>query len=175
MKPFKPLNETLDAVERDEIKLALREAGYDCKSAAELLSVTEKDLSTRMARLGVTPLGPDDDLREHVKAARKRIESELVRKAMLQSKADVTAAAKLLKISRKGLRMKIREYEVSFPLHLMLHGISFTSKPNQFTAVERQAVRSAMECAHNEVNFAARLLAVELPHMLQLVNTYPST
>jgi nitrogen regulation protein NR(I) len=76
------------------------------------------------AELGVSPSGPalpqapkdpepvraaKDGLKEQVKAAMSRLERELIVKALQQTGGNVTHAARLLKISRKGLQLKMKE------------------------------------------------------------------
>jgi len=69
-------------------------------------------------RASVTPIehepAPDpavsgDGLKEQVKAATARLERELILQALKQTHANVTHAARLLKISRKGLQLKMKE------------------------------------------------------------------
>ncbi len=48
-------------------------------------------------------------LKEQVKAAMSRLERELIVKALDQTNGNVTRAARLLKISRKGLQLKMKE------------------------------------------------------------------
>ena len=48
-------------------------------------------------------------LKGHVRAARARVERELIVCALQQKSYNVTHAARLLKISRKGLQMKMKE------------------------------------------------------------------
>jgi DNA-binding NtrC family response regulator len=50
-----------------------------------------------------------DGLKEQVKAAMSRLERELILKALEQTHSNVTHAARLLKISRKGLQLKMKE------------------------------------------------------------------
>jgi two-component system, NtrC family, response regulator AtoC len=50
-----------------------------------------------------------DGLKEQVKAAMNRLERELIMKALEQTNGNVTHAARLLKISRKGLQLKMKE------------------------------------------------------------------
>ena len=52
---------------------------------------------------------PADGLKERVKAAMSRLERELILKALEQTHNNVTHAARLLKISRKGLQLKMKE------------------------------------------------------------------
>ncbi|HEX9294564.1 MAG TPA: sigma-54 dependent transcriptional regulator [Polyangiaceae bacterium] len=50
-----------------------------------------------------------DGLKEQVKAAMSRLERELIVRALHQTGGNVTHAARLLKISRKGLQLKMKE------------------------------------------------------------------
>jgi len=53
--------------------------------------------------------GASDGLKEQVKAAMSRLERELIVRALEQTGGNVTHAARLLKISRKGLQLKMKE------------------------------------------------------------------
>jgi DNA-binding NtrC family response regulator len=50
-----------------------------------------------------------EGLKEQVKAAMSRLERELILRALNQTTGNVTHAARLLKISRKGLQLKMKE------------------------------------------------------------------
>jgi DNA-binding NtrC family response regulator len=63
--------------------------------------VTDADLQAALANEG--------GLKEHVKVAMSRLERELVSRALGQTGGNVTHAARLLKISRKGLQLKMKE------------------------------------------------------------------
>ena len=52
---------------------------------------------------------PSDGLKEQVKAAMSRLERDLIVRALRQTQGNVTHAARLLKISRKGLQLKMKE------------------------------------------------------------------
>jgi nitrogen regulation protein NR(I) len=54
-------------------------------------------------------LASEGGLKEHVKVAMSRLEKELVSRALQQTNGNVTHAARLLKISRKGLQLKMKE------------------------------------------------------------------
>jgi two-component system response regulator AtoC len=54
-------------------------------------------------------LAGEGGLKEHVKVAMSRLEKELVSRALQQTSGNVTHAARLLKISRKGLQLKMKE------------------------------------------------------------------
>jgi DNA-binding NtrC family response regulator len=56
------------------------------------------------------PLSPlSDGLKEQVKAMTNRFEKTLIERALQQTQGNVTHAARLLKISRKGLQLKMKE------------------------------------------------------------------
>ena len=55
------------------------------------------------------PLPAEGGLKEHVKVAMSRLERDLVSRALKQTSGNVTHAARLLKISRKGLQLKMKE------------------------------------------------------------------
>ena len=57
----------------------------------------------------LTALPSEGGLKEHVKVAMSRLERELVGRALTQTNGNVTHAARLLKISRKGLQLKMKE------------------------------------------------------------------
>ncbi len=48
-------------------------------------------------------------LKEQVREAMSRLERDLIHRALLQTHGNVTHAARLLKISRKGLQLKMKE------------------------------------------------------------------
>ena len=50
-----------------------------------------------------------DGLKEQVKAAMNRLERDLIIRALKQTQNNITHAARLLKISRKGLQLKMKE------------------------------------------------------------------
>src|ERR1700690_882123 len=54
-------------------------------------------------------LAGEGGLKEHVKVAMSKLERELVSRALGQTNGNVTHAAPLLKISRKGLQLKMKE------------------------------------------------------------------
>jgi two-component system response regulator AtoC len=65
------------------------------------VALPEADLQVALAGEG--------GLKEHVKVAMSRLERELVSRALQQTGGNVTHAARLLKISRKGLQLKMKE------------------------------------------------------------------
>ena len=54
----------------------------------------------------------EDGLKQQVKAATSRLERDLIVRALKQTTGNVTHAARLLKISRKGLQLKMKELEL---------------------------------------------------------------
>ncbi len=54
-------------------------------------------------------LSGEAGLKEHVKVAMSRLERDIVSRALVQTNGNVTHAARLLKISRKGLQLKMKE------------------------------------------------------------------
>jgi DNA-binding NtrC family response regulator len=58
---------------------------------------------------GETAAPGEAGLREQVRAAMMRLERELIVRALAQTGGNVTRAARLLKISRKGLQLKMKE------------------------------------------------------------------
>ena len=84
-------------------------------------TIREGDLPHEVRGAPMTPSAhsPDVDLKEafsgegglkeHVKVAMSRLERDLVSRALAQTNGNVTHAARLLKISRKGLQLKMKE------------------------------------------------------------------
>jgi nitrogen regulation protein NR(I) len=54
----------------------------------------------------------EDGLKAQVKAATSRLERDLILRALRQTSGNVTHAARLLKISRKGLQLKMKELDL---------------------------------------------------------------
>jgi len=77
---------------------------------AELRETSGSSTSTTpVPALANEPSSPVDGLKEQVKAAMSRLERELIVRALEQTTGNVTHAARLLKISRKGLQLKMKE------------------------------------------------------------------
>jgi DNA-binding NtrC family response regulator len=64
---------------------------------------------TPVPPIAIDSAAGSDGLKEQVKAARTRIERELIVRALEQTSYNVTHAARMLKISRKGLQLKMKE------------------------------------------------------------------
>jgi two-component system, NtrC family, response regulator AtoC len=87
----------------DESKLHASDLPPDVRGIPVIANVPlpEADLHAALAGEG--------GLKEHVKVAMSRLEKELVSRALQQTSGNVTHAARLLKISRKGLQLKMKE------------------------------------------------------------------
>ena len=72
------------------------------------------DPETRELRSYITQMLEDGKLllKEQVKAAMSRLERDLIIHALKQTQNNITHAARLLKISRKGLQLKMKELEI---------------------------------------------------------------
>ena len=88
----------------DDLSEELRGGQVDVRSTPILApEVVAEDL-------GAVPVSaPSDGLKEQVKAAMSRLERDLIVRALKQTQGNVTHAARLLKISRKGLQLKMKE------------------------------------------------------------------
>ena len=78
----------------------------------ELRDLAASDAARRPSSVPPPPEGEAslaDGLKEQVKAAMSRLERELIVRALRQTQGNVTHAARLLKISRKGLQLKRQE------------------------------------------------------------------
>ncbi|MEI7894163.1 MAG: sigma-54 dependent transcriptional regulator [Myxococcales bacterium] len=87
----------------DTLKLRLEDLPSELRATQPQVSAppAEPDLAVALSVEG--------GLKEHVKVAMSRLERELVRRALDQTGGNVTHAARLLKISRKGLQLKMKE------------------------------------------------------------------
>jgi len=63
-------------------------------------------------KLGDDALLAGEGLKEQVKAATSRLERDLISRALAHTSNNVTHAARMLKISRKGLQLKMKELEL---------------------------------------------------------------
>jgi DNA-binding NtrC family response regulator len=81
---------------------------HDLPSEVRDMSTPEPPSTTLLPEVESAPHTPDG-LKEQVKAAMSRLERELIVKALDQTSSNVTHAARLLKISRKGLQLKMKE------------------------------------------------------------------
>jgi two-component system response regulator AtoC len=88
----------------DAPKLRAQDLPPELRGGAQSLTppaIGEADLKAALSSEG--------GLKEHVKVAMSRLERELVSRALMQTGGNVTHAARLLKISRKGLQLKMKE------------------------------------------------------------------
>jgi len=83
-----------ERLEREDLPIEIREG--DPSQASE-------------RRASEDELVGEDGLKEKVRAAMSRLEKKLIVKALDQTRGNVTHAARLLKISRKGLQLKMKE------------------------------------------------------------------
>jgi two-component system, NtrC family, response regulator AtoC len=72
-------------------------------------SAGETDSAARSGIAAAAAAAGSDGLKERVKAAMSHLERELIERALNQTVGNVTHAARLLKISRKGLQLKMKE------------------------------------------------------------------
>jgi nitrogen regulation protein NR(I) len=84
----------------EDLPAELRGPGAPGSGSVAPLADASVDLGTLPAEGG---------LKEHVKVAMSRLERDLVSRALKQTNNNVTHAARLLKISRKGLQLKMKE------------------------------------------------------------------
>lgn len=92
-----------------ELENVMERAVLLCNGA----EVERSDLSQRATDATATPVASGvhagEGLKEQIKAAMSQLERELIQKALNQTHSNVTHAARLLKISRKGLQLKMKE------------------------------------------------------------------
>jgi two-component system, NtrC family, response regulator AtoC len=81
------------------------------RDSATRISATPPPPSTDVSAPSAASVhsNPSDGLKEQVKAAMTRLERDLIERALLSTHGNVTHAARLLKISRKGLQLKMKE------------------------------------------------------------------
>lgn len=78
--------------------------------ASEALSYPEAHTTDEWQKLEPTPVADASvGLKEQVREAMSRLERDLIHRALQQTHGNVTHAARLLKISRKGLQLKMKE------------------------------------------------------------------
>jgi DNA-binding NtrC family response regulator len=87
----------------DGPKVRLQDLSPEVRTHGSAPPPTAMDASLQAA------LAEEGGLKEHVKVAMNRLERELVSRALSQTGGNVTHAARLLKISRKGLQLKMKE------------------------------------------------------------------
>jgi DNA-binding NtrC family response regulator len=69
-----------------------------------------RDVEPEAAALELETLEGEGGLKEAVREATSRVEKELILRALKQTANNVTHAARMLKISRKGLQLKMKEH-----------------------------------------------------------------
>ncbi len=78
-------------------------------SSGSMSPITEDDLDDEDGVVGEAAGSPSGSLKDIVRAETSRVERELIVKALEETGGNVTQAARLLKISRKSLQMKMKE------------------------------------------------------------------
>ncbi len=91
----------------DASKLRVEDLPAELRGPSALSMGSVAPSSDASVDLGTLPA--DGGLKEHVKVAMSRLERDLVSRALKQTNNNVTHAARLLKISRKGLQLKMKE------------------------------------------------------------------
>ncbi len=92
-----------------ELESALEQAVLLCEGDSILPSDLPPTLAPGQPQDDVAAVVEDQGLRAQVKAITSRVERQLIQKALQQTQSNVTHAARLLKISRKGLQLKMKE------------------------------------------------------------------
>src|SRR5580698_7728563 len=87
----------------DTSKLRAADLPHEVRGISAMANVPLPEADLRAALAG------EGGLKGHVKVAMSRLEKELVSRALQQTNGNVTHAARLLKISRKGLQLKMKE------------------------------------------------------------------
>jgi Nif-specific regulatory protein len=110
-----------DRIARADLQLVISAPTGDHSAAAQaaVAAATAAAHATASSSTGA-PLEPEDDedatgeisgsLKDIVRAETSRVERELIVKALEETGGNVTQAARLLKISRKSLQMKMKEF-----------------------------------------------------------------
>ncbi len=92
----------------DGARIRLDDLPEEIRSGATLAPGASLPLAAAAADTSLAPSTPDG-LKEQVKAAMSKLERDLIERALKQTHGNVTHAARLLKISRKGLQLKMKE------------------------------------------------------------------
>ena len=93
-----------------ELENVIERALLFCDGASITAAELPEAIRRGDAEPGELSLGNSvDGLKEQVKAATLRLERELIDRALRETHGNVTHAARLLKISRKGLQLKMKE------------------------------------------------------------------
>jgi two-component system response regulator AtoC len=95
-----------DRIDIDDLPLELRGQGERAKPKVE---AARSDDSEALGETFPEGLGEEGGLKEAVREATARIERELILRALKQTNNNVTHAARMLKISRKSLQIKMKE------------------------------------------------------------------
>jgi nitrogen regulation protein NR(I) len=93
----------------DDLPPELRRPAAATPGDAGAARSTPVDALAAVADEAASASDPGLGLKEAVREAAARVERELIQRALLQTGGNVTHTARLLKISRKGLQMKMKE------------------------------------------------------------------
>ncbi|MEZ4363877.1 MAG: sigma-54 dependent transcriptional regulator [Kofleriaceae bacterium] len=86
-------------------------AGHAAATVSErAITVVDEDESDGFPEPTAAELSGDTSLKDIVRAETSRVERELIVKALEETTGNVTQAARLLKISRKSLQMKMKDF-----------------------------------------------------------------
>ncbi|MBI4705243.1 MAG: sigma-54-dependent Fis family transcriptional regulator [Deltaproteobacteria bacterium] len=98
----------------DAPQIGVAELPPELQVPAEVLAAVggAGELRAPGAAPGAAAPAPGDGLKEQVRAVASRLERELIVRALRQSGGNVTHAARLLKLSRKGLQLKMKELDL---------------------------------------------------------------
>jgi nitrogen regulation protein NR(I) len=94
-----------DTIEVGDLPAELRSADARTRTPTGELAAASMAAAASVAAEGAT-----GSLKEMVRAETSRVERELIARALDETGGNVTQAAKLLKISRKSLQMKMKEF-----------------------------------------------------------------
>jgi DNA-binding NtrC family response regulator len=101
---------TADLIEPRDLPIELREAGEAAPRARTPTSQIAEGWAPPPPGGEGSREGTTGSLKEMVRAETSRVERELITRALEETGGNVTQAAKLLKISRKSLQMKMKEF-----------------------------------------------------------------
>jgi len=93
----------------DDAKLGVRDLTHEVRGESRGTSTPLPGAVAAISNESPTAGSVEGGLREQVRAAMARLERDLIVRALKQTNNNVTRAARLLKISRKGLQLKMKE------------------------------------------------------------------
>jgi DNA-binding NtrC family response regulator len=101
-----------ERVGKEDLPPEIRAGRSGREPPVEPVTVKEDELAPSAQELHdiMESLAEDGGLKEAVREATARIERDLILRALRQTGNNVTHAARMLKISRKGLQLKMKEH-----------------------------------------------------------------